>query len=164
MSFVPPKAVVLVPSFKVFSMINNKFPYFLVQMLFKLHHLVSSFFFLPVFVHTWCIPWCCDFVLISQSWMHLLWKFILLVLVLCVNLQQVLFLTSTIELSTWCLWNTISCSCCLGSLLYCLCSSLVNYISCVFWWSILMVLSDQVFTGFSPDAFLSPSFLPAEQD
>jgi hypothetical protein len=105
MYFVPPKVVVLVPSFKVFSMINNKVPYFLVQMLFKLHHLVCSFFFLPVFVHTWCILWCCDFVLISQSWMHLLWKFILLVLVLCVSLQQVLFLTSTIELSTWCLWN-----------------------------------------------------------
>lgn len=62
MYFVPPKVVVLVPSFKVFSMINNKVPYFLVQMLFKLHHLVCSFFFLPVFVHTWCILWCCDFV------------------------------------------------------------------------------------------------------
>lgn len=63
MYFVPPKVVVLVPSFKVFSMINNKFPYFLVQMLIKLHHLVSSFFpsrFCSHLMHPMMLRFCSD--------------------------------------------------------------------------------------------------------
>lgn len=127
------------PGFRVFSMMNNKLAYLLVQMLFKLHHPVHSLFFPPI-IHTWCIwiLWCCGFSsdLLDAPCCGSLF---------CLSLSVSKFAAGSVSdkcywalfVSTRCLCKAIPSSCDLCPLLNCLCSSMVKFIPHVFWWPII---------------------------
>lgn len=151
------------PGFRVFSMMNNKLVYFLVQCSSNYIILCILYFFLPLFTHDASESlWCCGFSsdLLDAPCCGSLF---------CLSLSVSKFAAGSVSdkgcywahfVSTWCLCKAIPCSCVLCPLLNFLCSSLVKFIPHVFWWPLFVVLSAKVFIGFCPSFVLSPSPTP----
>lgn len=127
------------PGFRVFSMMNNKLVYFLVQCSSNYIILCILYFFLPLFTHDASESlWCCGFSsdLLDAPCCGSLF---------CLSLSVSKFAAGSVSdkgywahfVSTWCLCKAIPCSCDLCPLLNFLCPSLVKFIPHVFWWPII---------------------------